>query len=82
MSEKKNEKLSFEEALKKLEEIVGNLESGNVPLEDALTQFQEGMELSRHCQETLNNAERTLTKMIAPDGTVQDFEEASSAGSE
>ena len=74
MAENKLEGLSFEEAMEQLEGIVRKLESGDVPLEDALEQFQQGMLLSKYCQDTLNNAERTLTKMIAPDGTVQDFE--------
>lgn len=82
MSENKKEKRSFEEALQDLEKIVNQLESGDVPLEDALSQFQEGMELSKYCQETLNNAERTLTKMIGNDGTVQNFEEPNIAGGE
>ncbi|MGO4960650.1 exodeoxyribonuclease VII small subunit [Jeotgalibaca porci] len=75
MTDKELENLSFEEAMAKLETIVTKLESGDVPLESALTNFQEGMLLSKYCQDTLNNAERTLTKMISPDGTVQDFEE-------
>lgn len=74
MTDKELENLSFEEAMAKLETIVTKLESGDVPLESALTNFQEGMLLSKYCQDTLNNAERTLTKMISPDGTVQDFE--------
>lgn len=82
MSENKKEKRSFEEALQGLEKIVNQLESGDVPLEDALSQFQEGMELSKYCQETLNNAERTLTKMIGNDGTVQNFEEPKTTGGE
>lgn len=75
MTDKELENLSFEEAMAKLETIVTKLESGDVPLESALTNFQEGMLLSKYCQDTLNDAERTLTKMISPDGTVQDFEE-------
>lgn len=82
MSENKKEKRSFEEALQGLEKIVNQLESGDVPLEDALSQFQEGMELSKYCQETLNNAEQTLTKMIGNDGTVQNFEEPNTIGGE
>ena len=64
MTDKELENLSFEEAMAKLETIVTKLESGDVPLESALTNFQEGMLLSKYCQDTLNNAERTLTKMI------------------
>ncbi|AQS53299.1 Exodeoxyribonuclease 7 small subunit [Jeotgalibaca dankookensis] len=71
----KIEDLTFDEAMNKLEAIVTKLESGDVPLEDALEQFQEGMALSKYCQDTLNNAEKTLTKMISPDGSVQTFEE-------
>ena len=68
------EKLSFEEAMKELEVIVNKLESGDVPLEDALKQFQTGMELSKYCQDTLSNAEQTLTKMIGPNDDLQVFE--------
>lgn len=82
MSENKKEKISFEEALQKLEKIVNQLESGDVPLEDALSQFQEGMELSKYCQETLNNAERTLAKMIGNDGSVQNLEQPNITGGE
>ncbi|APZ48681.1 exodeoxyribonuclease VII small subunit [Jeotgalibaca sp. PTS2502] len=74
MSEINIESLTFEQAMKELETIVTSLESGDVALEDALKQFQEGMALSKHCQDTLNHAERTLTKMIAPDGSVQEFD--------
>ena len=82
MTENKKEKISFEQALENLEKIVNELESGDVPLEDALSQFKEGMELSKYCQETLNNAERTLTKMIGTDGSVQEFEEPNTAEGE
>lgn len=75
MTEKIHDNLSFEEAMDNLEAIVKKLESGDVPLEDALSYFQEGMMLSKYCQDTLNNAERTLTKMITPDGDIQNFEE-------
>lgn len=74
MAEKQKVDLTFEEALKALEEIVANLESGEVPLEQALQQFQRGMELSRFCQDTLNKAEETLTKVMTEDGTLADFD--------
>lgn len=74
MADKKKAELTFEEALKSLEEIVSNLESGEVPLEQALQQFQRGMELSRFCQDTLNKAEETLTKVMTEDGTLANFE--------
>ncbi|CZQ87438.1 exonuclease vii small subunit [Trichococcus palustris] len=74
MTQSKN-KLSFEEAMTQLEAIVTKLESGDVPLEEALEQFKAGMSLSKYCQDTLNNAEKTLTKIVAPNGDEISFEE-------
>ena len=54
MAEKKEK--TFEESLVKLEEIVKKLESGQVPLDDAITSFTEAMELSKVCNEKLKNA--------------------------
>ena len=51
----------LEEQLNQLEQIVNHLEQGDVPLEEALDQFQAGMKLSKHLQDTLENAEKTLT---------------------
>ncbi|MBU5279034.1 exodeoxyribonuclease VII small subunit [Ligilactobacillus animalis] len=56
--------LTFEQELQMLEAIVGKLEQGDVPLEEALAQFQKGVALSKKLQETLQNAEDTLTKVI------------------
>lgn len=68
------EKLNFEEALKGLEEIVDNLEQGDVPLEQALSQFQKGVGLANFCQKTLKDAEKTLTKMVNENGEETFFE--------
>lgn len=46
-------KLSYEEALQKLEEVVGRLQDSDIPLEDSLASFQEGIALSRYCREKL-----------------------------
>ena len=54
MATKKN---NFEEQLNSLQEIVTNLENGNVPLEDALKQFQEGVKISRDLDKKLTQAE-------------------------
>ncbi|MGX7417436.1 exodeoxyribonuclease VII small subunit [Carnobacterium gallinarum] len=69
-------KIKFEEAMQQLEEIVTNLERGDVPLEEALEQFQKGVGLSKLCKETLQNAEETLTKMVDENGEEQLFEDA------
>ena len=57
-----------------LEAIVGKLEQGDVPLEEALAQFQKGVALSKKLQETLQNAEDTLTKVINEEGQEVIFE--------
>jgi exodeoxyribonuclease VII small subunit len=51
---------SFEEDLQRLEQIVELLEQGNVPLEESLLMYEEGMVLSRRCIEKLNQAEKKL----------------------
>ncbi|WP_175991086.1 exodeoxyribonuclease VII small subunit [Bacillus sp. Marseille-Q1617] len=65
---KTKEELSFEEAMEQLEGIVEQLEEGEVPLEKALQFYQKGMELSKYCHDTLNKAEKQLTKMITDEG--------------
>ncbi|EJE98696.1 exodeoxyribonuclease VII small subunit [Liquorilactobacillus mali] len=70
MAEKKN----FEDNLKDLEEIVQKLEQGDVPLEQALEEFQKGVSLSNELQKTLENAEKTLAKVMDKDGNKTDFE--------
>ena len=52
-----NKKKTFEENLQDLEEIVNQLETGEIPLEEAITQFQKGMALSKDLQKTLESAE-------------------------
>ncbi|MCP0886423.1 exodeoxyribonuclease VII small subunit [Ligilactobacillus sp. WILCCON 0076] len=69
--------MSFEENLTRLDQIVTQLEKGDTPLEDAMTQFQEGMVLSKKLEETLKDAEKTLTKIIDDNGEEQLFEEKS-----
>ena len=71
MKEKKE--LSFEENLQKLEEIVKKLESGEVPLDQAIREFTKAMELARVCDEKLKSAEEAITKLVDKDGKVVDF---------
>ena len=65
MATKKN---NFEEQLNELQEIVNKLESCNVPLEDALNEFQAGVKLSRELEKKLNDAEQTVAKLVDKDG--------------
>lgn len=50
--------------MSELEQIVQHLERGDVPLDEAIAKFQEGMALSQYCNETLTKAEETVSKMI------------------
>ncbi len=54
-------KQSFEKALKQLEEIVHELEAGDLPLEKAMSRFEDGMRLSRFCSQQLDETERKIT---------------------
>ncbi len=71
MAEKKE--MTFEESLDKLEEIVKKLETGEVPLDDAISEFNEAMKLAKNCDEKLKTAEETITKIVNPDGSLDDF---------
>ncbi len=66
--------VTFEENLVALEDIVKRLENGDVPLEAAIAEFQNGMKLSKALQKTLKEAEATLVKVMADDGTEQVFD--------
>ena len=58
-------KLTFEGALARLEEIVGLLERGDAPLEQAMSLFEEGAGLLRECTAQLNQAEQKVTLLTA-----------------
>lgn len=74
MAKAADKEISFEASLAELETIVTKLESGDVPLEEALTVFQRGMVLSKQCQDTLTKAEETLTKMMTENDQLVPFE--------
>ena len=56
--------LSFEDALRALEDIVRKLESGEVPLDDSITLYERGEVLRRHCQARLDAAQARIDKII------------------
>jgi exodeoxyribonuclease VII small subunit len=61
---------TFEEALGQLESLVARLEGGDLPLEEALQTFEEGVRLARLCTARLEDAERRVRLLVqAPDGT-------------
>jgi exodeoxyribonuclease VII small subunit len=67
------QKISFEDAMNKLEQIVDKLEEGDVPLEEAIVFYKEGMELSKLCHDKLKSVEEQLTQIITEDGRKQSF---------
>ncbi|SEF82359.1 Exodeoxyribonuclease VII small subunit [Caloramator fervidus] len=56
--------LNFEEAIKRLEEIVKKLESDNLSLDESLKLFKEGIELSDYCNRKLDEAERQINIVL------------------
>ncbi|AEP87301.1 exodeoxyribonuclease VII small subunit [Bacillus spizizenii] len=70
---KKNENMTFEEAMKGLESIVSKLEEGDVPLEQAINYFQEGMALSKMCHEKLQKVEKQMDFILKEDGELAPF---------
>jgi exodeoxyribonuclease VII small subunit len=61
--------MSFEEALRALEDVVRKLESGDVPLEESIGLYERGELLRRHCQARLDAAQARIEKIVAgPDG--------------
>ena len=60
--------LSFEEAMTRLETIVSQLEKGDLPLEEALTLFEEGAGLMKGCSQALDQAEQKVAKLLPGPG--------------
>lgn len=66
--------VSFEDAMKELEKIVEKLEEGDVPLEKAITYYQEGMKLSKLCNDKLSNVQEKMTQIMNEQGELEPFE--------
>jgi exodeoxyribonuclease VII small subunit len=78
MSQKKQndiEAMTFEQAYQALEETVQKLEGGDLPLAEAISLYQRGMALAKHCGLQLDNAELSI-QALAPSGELVDFDEA------
>ena len=69
----KEKECSFEENLEKLEVIVKNLESGNIPLDDAIENFNEAVKLAKLCDDKLKNAEEKVNSILNKDGKLEEF---------
>ena len=57
-------KITFEQSMKRLEQIVQELESGDLPLEEAMKKFEEGIKLSSLCSEKLDETEKKITLLL------------------
>ncbi len=70
--------MEFEKKLNRLEEIVAKMESGEMNLDESLKSFEEGVKLSRECNEELNKAEQKVKLLLKVDqkgnAETQDFE--------
>ena len=69
-----DKELSFEESLEELENIVNRLESGDVPLDDAINEFNRAMILVKACDDKLKNAEKAIAKIVKDNDDVVDFD--------
>ena len=60
-------KKTFEKAMQQLEQIVADLEAGDIPLDKALQKFEEGMALSKYCAQRLDETEKKVSLLLADD---------------
>lgn len=70
---KEEKKINFEENIKELEQIVRDLESGNVALDEALEKFNKAYELSKECDAKLKEVSESVNKILTEDGKLEDF---------
>lgn len=64
--------VKFEEAIKQLETIATELEKGDLSLEESVSKFEEGMELSKQCSEIIEKAEKKITILLQKDGKIEE----------
>lgn len=72
MSTQKNKKIDFEKSLETLEQLVLKMETGQNTLEEALADFEKGVQLIRHCQLALQQAEQKISQ-LTQDDTLEPF---------
>jgi len=73
---KKQENKSFEELMENLENIVQELEKGDLNLDDSVTKFEEGMKISKECSKILESSEKRISILLENNGEIseEDFE--------
>ena len=65
-------KENFEEAMKNLENIVTELENGNLNLDESVKKFEEGMKIAKQCNTILEDAEKKITILLEKDGELRE----------
>lgn len=68
----KKENMNFEDVLKKLEDITNKLEKESLTLDESVKLFEEGTELSKKCNEILENAEKRITILLNENGEIKE----------
>ena len=63
---------SFEEQMESLEKIVGELEKGDLNLDDSVEKFEEGIKISKECNKILQEAEKKITMLVNEDGKTKE----------
>ena len=66
--------MNFDEALSQLEQVVRQLEAGNLPLERSIELYKQGMSFSNECHQKLQKIEAGVAKLVDSSGNVTDFE--------
>jgi exodeoxyribonuclease VII small subunit len=72
MSHNTDQQPDFEQALMELESLVSKLESGELGLDQSLEYFKRGVELTRHCQSVLDQAQQTVELLTLPDAAADE----------
>ena len=67
-----SKEIKFEEGMEKLEQIANELEKGNLDLDESVKKFEEGMNLSKKCNNFLNSAEKKITMLINEGGEIKE----------
>ena len=68
--------ITFEKALQELESIIKDIESGSIPLEEAINKYTDAMNLVKICQEKLDKATKQVNKIVNENNELEDFEVA------
>ncbi|WP_250459162.1 exodeoxyribonuclease VII small subunit [Microbulbifer litoralis] len=69
----KKKAATFEQALEELEQLVERLEAGDLPLEEALSDFERGVKLTRECQQKLASAEQKVKVLMEENGSIREL---------